>query len=91
MMSEKGFDSEPMYNEKYLKTKVKSYERKIKKHFYNGTPKEVSHCISLSVILIDSAFKMGKNYSPRVFFRRMQVHFQRKIASTLMMIWKFFS
>ena len=25
-------------------------------------PKERSHCICLSVILIDSVFKMGKNY-----------------------------
>ena len=23
---EKGFDSEPVYNEKYIKTKIKSYE-----------------------------------------------------------------
>ena len=27
----KGFDSEPVYNEKYLKTKVKSYKGKIRK------------------------------------------------------------
>ena len=30
-------------------------------------PKEGSHCIFLSVVLIDSVFKMGKNYYPRVF------------------------
>ena len=29
--------------------------------------KEDSHCIYLSVILIDSVFKMGKNYYPQVF------------------------
>ena len=32
----KGFDSEPVYNEKYPKTKTKSYEGKIKINFYNG-------------------------------------------------------
>ena len=30
-------------------------------------PKECSHCICLSVVLIGSAFKMGKNYYPQVF------------------------
>ena len=29
-------------------------------------PKEGSHCICLSVILIDSVFEMGKNYYPQV-------------------------
>ena len=37
----KGFDDEPVYNEKYTKTKTKSYERKINTNF-NGDkePKE---------------------------------------------------
>ena len=29
----KGFDSEPVYNEKYLNTRIKSYEGKISTHF----------------------------------------------------------
>ena len=29
---------------------------------YNGFRKEGSHYVSLSAILIDSVFKMGKNY-----------------------------
>ena len=31
---EKEFDSEPVYNEKYLKAKIKSYNGKIYKNFY---------------------------------------------------------
>ena len=31
----KGFDSEPVDNKKYLKTKIKSYEGKIKTNFHN--------------------------------------------------------
>ena len=59
----KGFDSEPAYNEKYLKTKTKSYEEKISTNFYsNKKPKEGSQCICLWVILIDSVFRPGKNY-----------------------------
>ena len=52
--------SEPVYDQKYLKTKVKSYEGKINTNFYdNGILKEGSYCINLSVILIDPAFRIG--------------------------------
>ena len=64
----KEFDSEPVYNEKYLKTKIKSYKGKINTSFHNNKiPKESSHCICLSVILIGSVFKTGKIYYPQVF------------------------
>ena len=36
---QKGFDSEPIYNERYLKTKTKPYDSKININFYdNGAP-----------------------------------------------------
>ena len=48
----KGFDSEPVYNGKYLKTKIKSYEGKINTSFHGDKiPKEGSQCIYLSIIL----------------------------------------
>ena len=48
-----GFDSEPVYKEKYLKTKVKSYKGKVNKSFHKyKMPKESSDCICLSVVLI---------------------------------------
>ena len=50
-----------MYNEKYLKTKIKSYNGKIIANFQNNEiPKESSKFICLSVILIDSVFRTGK-------------------------------
>ena len=59
----KEFDSEPVYNEKYLKAKMKSYNEKINTNFYNNKiPKEGCQCICLSVILINSVFRTGKNY-----------------------------
>ena len=65
---EKGFDSDPVYNEKYLKPKTKSSEGKISKNFYgNKMPKEGSQCICLSVILIYADFGTDKNYYPQVF------------------------
>ena len=40
-----------MYNEKYLKPKVKSYEDKMNVDFNdNGMPKEGTHCFSLPAI-----------------------------------------
>ena len=63
----KGFDSEPVYNGKYLRAKLKSYEGKINTNFRNGKiPKEGSQCISLLVILNDSVYITDKNYYPQV-------------------------
>ena len=39
----KGFDGEPAFNEKYLKTKIKSYGEKINTNFHSDKiPKEYS-------------------------------------------------
>ena len=64
----KDFYSEPVYNEKYLKAEIKSYNGKINTNLHdNKIPKESSQFICLSVILIGSVFKIGKNYNPQVF------------------------
>ena len=60
---DKEVDGDPVYNEKYLKAKIKSYNGKISSNFHkNKIPKEGSQFICLSVILIDSVFRTGKNY-----------------------------
>ena len=57
-----------MYNQKYLRTKIKSYDGKMDTTFHNDKiSKEGSHCICLSVKFIDSVLKRGKNYYPQVF------------------------
>ena len=64
----KEFDSDPVYNKKYLKAKIKSYNGKINTNFHNNKiPKEGSQCICLSVILINSVFRTSKNYYPEIF------------------------
>ena len=46
----KEFDCKPVYNERYLKTKLKSYNGKINPNFHNNTiQKEPSQCICLSL------------------------------------------
>ena len=65
---DKEFGSDPVYNEKYLKATIKSYNGKINTNFHNNKiTKEGSQCICLSVILIDSAFTTGSNYYFQVF------------------------
>ena len=60
------FDSEDVYNGKYLQTKIKSQEGKVNPNFHNEKiPKESSHCILLQMILTISVLEMGKNYYPQ--------------------------
>ena len=73
------FDSEPVYNEKYLKAKIKSYNGKINTDFPNNKiPIEGSQCICLSIILIHSVFRRGKNYDPQVFLEEYKYVIKEK-------------
>ena len=64
----KEFDSEPVSDEKYLRTKIKSYNGKINTNFRNNTiKKEGSQCVCLSVKLIDSVYRKDKTYYTQVF------------------------
>ena len=48
---QKGFDSESVYTEKYLKTKIKSYDGKSNTNFYeNEIPKRFKLCFFVSNI-----------------------------------------
>ena len=75
----KDFDSEPVYNEKYLKANIKSYNGKVNASFYNNKiPTEGSHFLCLSVTLIDSVFRTGKNYYPQVFLQECKYFVKEK-------------
>ena len=75
----KEFHCEPVYNEKYLKAKIKSYNGKINTSFSNNKiPKEGSQFICLSVILIDFVFRSGKNCYPQVFSEECKYVFKEK-------------
>ena len=51
----KECDSNPVYIRKYLRTKIRSYKRKINTNFCNNKfPKEGSQYICLSVTLLGS-------------------------------------
>ena len=87
----KEFDSEPVYNKKYLKAKIKSYNGKINTNFHNNKiPKEDSKFIFLSVILIDSVFRASKNYYPQILLEECKyVVKEKRFLSILLTIYKF--
>ena len=62
------FHSEPIYETKYLKAKVKEFEGEIKTNFLdNGTPKENMYYNCIACITIDSVMKMNKKNYPQVY------------------------
>ena len=62
---DKAFDSDSVYNEKYLKAKIKSYNGKTNTNFYdNKIPKEVSQCMCVLVLLINFVFRAASNSYP---------------------------
>ena len=58
---EEEFDSQPVYNKKYVKAKIKSYNGKINTDLHNNKiPKGGSQ-------FLNSIFRTDKNYHPQVF------------------------
>ena len=65
----KGFDIEPVYNDKYIKTKIKIYNNIVYTNFqYNKKSKDNEYFTCLSVILLDSTFaNSDKEYYSQIF------------------------
>ena len=60
-----NFESKPVYgdDDKYIKTKIKTYAGSIITNFHNKKmPKEKAPCKCLSIIMIDSVIKANKKY-----------------------------
>ena len=55
------FHSEPVYEYKYIKTKVREYNGEIKTHFLNnGMPKKSIHYSCIACVTIDSVIHFNK-------------------------------
>ena len=55
------FHSEPIYEKKYLKAKIREFDGDIKTNFLgNGLPKENMYYTCIVCITIDSVIKMNK-------------------------------
>ena len=62
------FHSEPIYEKKYLKAKIRKFDDDIKTNFLgNGLPKENMYYTCIACITIDSVIKMNKKNYPQVY------------------------
>ena len=64
------FDSKPTYgdDDKYIKTKIKTYKDSITTNFYNKkVPKQKIRHECLSIIIIDSVLYAYEKYYPQTF------------------------
>ena len=73
------FHSEPIYEQKYLKAKIREFGRLIKTNFLgNGTPKETMHYTCIACITIDSVMKIAKTNQQQVYLEECK-HRVKKI------------
>ena len=62
------FHSEPVYEYKYLKAKVREFDGMIKTNFLgNNMPKENMHYTCIACITIDSVMRIDKKNHPQVY------------------------
>ena len=63
-----NFHSQPIYENKYLKAKVREFDGSIKTKFLgNNPPKENTYYTCIASITIDSTIKMNKKNYPQVY------------------------
>ena len=79
----KKFDSEPIYNDNYIKKKVKSYNNNIRTNFRDESnnrkvPKEDCSYKCLSLIALNSVIQMGKKYFPQTLLEECKYKLIRK-------------
>ena len=76
------FNTKPTYgndDDKYIKTKIKTYSDIIIKNFRNNKiPKEKVPCKCLSVIMLDSVIESDQKYYPQTFLEECK-HVLEKI------------
>ena len=83
----KEFNSEPVYHDQYIKTKIKIYSDKVYANFqYNKIPKDNKYCTCLPIILLDSIFffNSDKEYYPQTFLEEFKYAIKdKKIVNTI--------
>ena len=71
----KKFDSDPVYNNKYINTKIRSYNNDIKTNFHdidnknNKLPEKSKPYRRMSLISLDSIIKINKKYYPQTLLQ----------------------
>ena len=79
----KKFDGEPVYGDKYIKTKIRSYNNDIRTNFHSEgnsrkVPKETYSYKCLSLISLGSIIQMGKNCFPQTLLEECKYKLTNK-------------
>ena len=78
------FHSKPIYENKYLKTKVREYDDAVKTNFLpHGIPKENMHYTCMVCITIDSVMRMDKKNYPQVYLEEYKYKIKKIQMSRL--------
>ena len=72
------FHSKPIYEQKYLKAKVREFDGVIKTNFLgNDMPKENMHYTCIACITIDSVMRMDKKNHPQVYLEECKYRIKK--------------
>ena len=78
------FHSEPVYEYKYLKAKVREFDGVIKTNFLgNNIPKENMHYTCIVCITIDSVMRIDKKNHPQVYLEECKYRVKKPQMSRL--------
>ena len=83
------FHSEPIYENKYLKAKVREFNGNIKTNFLgNNLPKENTYYTCIACITVDSVLRINKKNYPQVYleeckYKIKKIHTSRFINTEL--------
>ena len=70
--------SKPIYDQKYLKAKVREFDGVIKRNFLgNDMPKENMHYTCIACITIDSVMRMDKKNHPQVYLEECKYRIKK--------------
>ena len=75
----KEFDSEPVYNKNYLKTKIKSHGNEVTDFYDKKIPKLGARRTCLAVISLDLALKRDDIYYPQAFLEKCK-YIEKKVV-----------
>ena len=79
------FDRQPVYDEKYIKTRVKTFEDKvITKYTDNEIEKERTHYSCIAVICDDPVIKLGKENYSQVNLEQCKLRLKKKKNNDLL-------
>ena len=71
--------SQPIYNDKYIKTKLKTFNNMINTLFSGDKiPKERIQCACIATICIDSVLKVDKKNYPQVYVEQCKYKIKKR-------------